>query len=320
MRISEKLADLFEKQACYVPPNALSRQVPLCSLCTMRVGGKAAYVVCPPDLESFCRLLCAVREAQIPYLILGAGSNVIAGDSDFEGVVFSTKKLQKIAIEGTKIKAECGFLLNRLILLAAKRDLCCMERLYGIPGTVGGAVKMNAGAHGTNIADWLVCATLFSPVNGGRRVFTKEELAFSYRDSLLQHCRDLVVLDATFQALPKERRFIKQSIEQIVRLRLHAQPIGLPSAGSVFRRPPEGEAVWRLIERCGLRGHTVGGAQISPKHAGFIVNCGNASAKDVCSLVGLSYTQVLSTCGVSLVPEVEFFHLSEEEKCHLPIL
>lgn len=316
--ISDFLAHA-EKNYFDAAPAVVAHDVPLSHLCTMRVGGRTAGVLSPPDMADFCQLLKEATDARIPYLILGAGSNVVPGDRDFCGIVFSTRQLQKVQIFETKIRAECGCLLNCLILHAAKHNLGGIERLYGIPGTVGGAVKMNAGAHGMDIATSLECATLFSPRNGEVRIVSNQELAFSYRDSLLQHNRDLVVLDATFRGVPTSREDVKQTIADVVRLRLHSQPIEFPSAGSVFRRPTEGE-VWRMVDRCGLRGYCIGGAQVSSKHAGFIVNRDSASAEDICRLVGHIHACVRDACGVHLVPEIEFFHLSEEEKCHLPIL
>jgi UDP-N-acetylmuramate dehydrogenase len=311
MEISKIISDILFSCGCCTDNALVVHNAPVDRLCTMRVGGRAAYMVVPPDVNVLCRLLSSLTQAGVPYLLLGAGSNVIPGDGHFDGVVVLTSKLQRIRTIGTKIKAECGAMLNALILSAAEQDLCCMERLYGIPGTVGGALKMNAGAHGTSIADWLVCATLFSPITGETCVFSKEELALSYRDSLLQHQTEWAVLDATFQATPMAHDRVKASVAAVVKARLRAQPIGLPSAGSVFRRPVEGEA-WRLIDRCGLRGYRLGGAQVSPKHAGFIVNTGKASAGDVFHLVRHVQARVEEACGVHLVPEIEFFHMSEE--------
>ena len=299
---------------------SLRHGVSLRELTTMRVGGIADIVVLPKNKTLFCNLLGEAYALGIPFAVLGNGSNIIAGETPYEGVIFSTRGLKKIELIGTKIKADCGTGLNELVLVAAKACLSGIERLYGIPGTVGGALKMNAGAHGQSFADCLLGATLFSFKTG--RVFSLSagELALSYRKSLLQEADDLVVLDATLCLAPRGAGQIKQEIAKVIELRRESQPLGQPSAGSVFRRPAADKPAWRYIEACGLRGRRIGGAQVSPKHAGFIVNTGDASAGDVLSLVGEIQSSVFSAFGVRLMPEVEFFHLSEEEKCRLPIL
>ena len=312
MNFFKNISDVLRSLGC-CDAESFTCNAPLERLCTMRVGGLAACVAAPPDSYALCTLLHALKQMEVPYLLLGAGSNVVLGDGYFNGVVVLTRRLQKIDIIGKKIKAECGVALNRLILTAAKKNLCCMERLYGIPGTVGGALRMNAGAHGTSVSQWLISATLFSPSIGVKRVFTNDELAFSYRESFLQHHEEWVVLDATFQVLPMLHDQVKASVAAVVKERLRTQPIGLPSAGSAFRRPAVGEA-WRLIDQCGLRGYRIGGAQVSPKHAGFIVNTGKACANDVFRLVRNVQTRVEEACSVRLVPEIEFFHMSEERK------
>lgn len=288
-------------------------------LCTMQIGGMIEAVVWPANVPSFCRLLRLAKENEISYLILGAGSNLIPGDTFFHGIVFSTRHLEKIEISGTKIKAECGCLLNQLILRAQREGLGGLERLYGIPGTVGGAVKMNAGAHGIEIGDNLESALLFSLSSGVVRAFTREELRFSYRYSLLQQHDNLVLLEATFCGIRNEPERIKAQIETVVSRRRQTQPIGMPSAGSIFRKPRSGE-IWRMVDACGLRGFLIGGAQISEKHAGFIVNRGKATAEDVCRLIFCMYTNIEHSFGIRAIPEVVFFHLSEVEKCHLPML
>ncbi|MBO5050663.1 MAG: UDP-N-acetylmuramate dehydrogenase [Clostridia bacterium] len=295
---------------------ALRRNVPLAELCTMHVGGLADAVCTPASKEALCRCLLIARHKQIPYALFGGGSNIIPGDGFFPGVIFSTAALRGVQISGTKIKADCGCRLGDLVLAAARAGLGGLECLYGIPGTVGGGVKMNAGAHGSDIASCLEAATMFSTVTGEKRVFSKNELAFSYRMSLLQKTKEWILLDATFACTPTETQRIRARIAEVTKKRREAQPLSLPSAGSVFRRPKEGE-VWRMIDMCDLRGYTIGGAQISKQHAGFIVNVGGATARDVHRLVCLVQERVLGTLGISLVPEIEFLDVKEEETCRL---
>lgn len=295
-----------------------SYDAPIADLFTMQVGGRAALLLAPRRLACLCRLLRLCHKEDFPYYLIGNGSNTVFGNRYFGGAVITTRSLQNVEICGTKITADCGASLNQLIVTAARQGLCGMEMLYGIPGTVGGAIRMNAGAHGGDIAACLARALLLSPSSGRARWFSRTELAFSYRNSLLQQAPGLLMLRAEFALHRDEPATIKARMADVVRARRLSQPLELPSAGSAFRRPLEGE-VWRMVDRCGLRGHAIGGAAVSEKHAGFIVNRGGATAMDVCRLVGLIHARVQQTCGVSLVPEIEFLHVSEEEKCLLPI-
>ncbi len=306
----------FEYLSSASDMTALWRNVPLAELCTMHVGGLADVVCTPASKDALCRYLLIARHKQIPYALFGGGSNIIPGDGFFPGVVFSTAALHDMQINETKIKADCGCRLGNLALAAVRAGLGGLECLYGIPGTVGGGVKMNAGAHGSDIAACLEEATMFSTVTGEKRVFSKNELAFSYRMSLLQKTKEWILLDATFVCTPTETRLLRTRIADVTKKRRETQPLALPSAGSVFRRPKEGE-VWRMIDACGLRGYTIGGAQISKQHAGFIVNVGGATAEDVHRLVCLVQERVLDTLGISLVPEIEFLDVKEEEPCRL---
>lgn len=316
--MKDKLQSFLEKTEL-LSLGIVQRNVSLRRLCTMQIGGLSEAAVWPTDVPSFCRLLLLAKENDVPYLVLGGGSNLIPGDTPFHGVVLITHRLQKTEISGIKIKAECGCAMNQLILHAQKEGLGGMECLYGIPGTVGGAVKMNAGAHGTEIGARLENAVLFSPTTGVARAFSQEELSFSYRYSLLQQRSELVLLEATFRGVSEDPKRIKAQIAEVVRRRRQTQPLDMPSAGSIFRRPCHGE-IWRMVDACGLRGLMIGDAQISEKHAGFIVNRGHARTADVCRLIACMHTNIYRSFGVRAVPEVVFFHLSEEEKCHLPML
>ena len=312
MDIQPKIDILFDAYADFAD---IRRDASFAELCTMRVGGDISVLYAPHEKDAFCRHLLSARHMQVPFCLLGGGSNTVAGDHPFDGIVFSTANMRSIEIFETKIKADCGASINQLVFAAANAGLGGLEELYGIPGSVGGAVYMNAGAYGREIADCLVSVTAFSTSSGQIRIFSNEELAFSYRDSLLQHAREWVVLDATFQLVEKPCADLREKIKQVIRQRRASQPIGMPSAGSVFRRAER--PTWELIDACGLRGYTIGGAGVSVQHAGFIVNHGNAATADICALVGRIQQQVYATHGVHLIPEIEFFHLCEEEKCLL---
>ncbi len=299
------------------PGGSLCLDVAMCRLSTMRVGGPAMAVYTPSNQAALCTAVSMAAQMGVPYHVLGGGSNTVPGDDPYSGLIFLTKALNRIKINGIKIAAECGCPINSMIISALHGSLGGLESLYGIPGTVGGAVRMNAGAHGCEIADLLESATLFSPHNGQVFCLDNRELRFAYRDSLLQHRQDLLLLDATFICQAAAREDIQSRIRTVVKSRCQSQPLDLPSVGSVFRRPSSCQPVWQLIDACGLRGYQIGGAQISEKHAGFIVNRDNAKAADICALLSLCRRRVYERFQVTLMPEIEFFHLNEEEKCHL---
>ena len=304
----EKLARFLQAAASCLcaEKGELCLDVPLSSLCTFRIGGPANAVLYPTEMPQFCRLVQLAQESAVPYRILGGGSNILPPDNGFDGIVLSTRKLRKITINGNYISAECGMPLNLMIRACTNGDLgglCC---LYGIPGTVGGAVYMNAGAHGQEISEHLCGAELLDTYKNRRFFVSKASLGFSYRYSRLQTEKQLILLRAFFR-LPFEKKQVTQAaICEVCRVRRASQPLEFPSAGSVFRRPTQGEA-WRFIDACGLRGKRIGGAQISEKHAGFIINRGGALAADVRALIALCEERVAAECGIQLVREIEFF-------------
>ena len=278
---------------------------PLASLCTFRIGGTADAVISPASVSDFCALVRGAEVRGIPYRILGAGSNILAADCGFRGVVFSTKRLNNLSINGNYIEAECGLTLNTMILAAMHRGLGGLSALYGIPATVGGAVYMNAGAHGCEISRYLVKVELFDTKVGRRFFLSRKALCFSYRHSRLQKEKHLVLLRACFCLPCEEENITHAEICEVCRCRRASQPLEYPSAGSAFRRPATSEA-WRLIDAAGLRGRRIGGAQVSEKHAGFIINRGGATSADVCALLSLCEERVETLFGVKLVREIEF--------------
>lgn len=278
---------------------------PFSELCSFRIGGPISYTLSPLDTPSLCLLARELHESGLPYLVLGAGSNVLPPDEGYPGVVLLTASLRRIHRSGERLTVLCGTPLSECILFAAKHDLFGMERLYGIPGTVGGAIFMNAGAHGSAIADRLESASVYDPATDTVRTLTREDMRFSYRHSVLQEQKHRILLSATFSLSCGSKEEILQRIQHVVRLRAASQPLQYPSAGSAFRRPRPDVEVWRLIDACGLRGYRVGGAQISEKHAGFIVNCQNATAADVRELITIARREVLHTFGILLIPEIE---------------
>lgn len=274
-------------------------------LSSFRIGGAISFVLSPSDIPSLCLLTRELYDGGVPYLVLGAGSNILPPDEGYHGVVLLTSRLRKMQLSGNRLTVLCGTPLNESILFAARNGLCGMEHLYGIPATVGGAIFMNAGAHGTSIADTLECVSLYDPATDTVLSPSCEEMRFSYRHSMLQDHKRLVVLSATFCLSAGCREDILQTVQKTMRLRASSQPLEYPSAGSTFRRPRPDTEVWRLIDACGLRGYRIGDAQISEKHAGFIVNRGKARAADVRELIVTARREVLHTFGILLIPEVE---------------
>lgn len=285
-------------------PCVLSRDVPMASLCTFRIGGRAAVTLAPETVGGLCFYILRARDMGIPWYIFGNGSNLLPPDSGFSGIVFLTNKLNKLSINEIYCEAECGVYLNDLVLACAAEGLSGLERLYGIPARVGGAAFMNAGAHGCEIGDRLVQVTALDTATGEAVTLPRSALSLGYRHSLFCERRELVILSAVFDGIRADAQRIRATIKEVLARRRASQPLALPSAGSAFRRPATGEA-WRYIDACGLRGARIGGAEVSEKHAGFIVNRGGATAADVRALITLIQERVLTAHGVTLVPEIE---------------
>ena len=274
-------------------------------MCTFRIGGEVAHTVAPLDLASLCVLIRTLYGCGVPYFVLGGGSNILPPDEGYAGVLILTSRLRGISFTDDRLVASCGAPLNECILRSADRALSGLERLYGIPATVGGAIYMNAGANGCTVSDCLESAELYDPDLDATFVLSPAEMLFSYRESILQMRRQFVVLRATFLLHRDEKERIRQTVRDTVRRRSESQPLQFPSAGSAFKRPRNDTEAWRLIDRCGLRGLVKGGAQISEKHAGFIINCGGATARDVCDLITIARREVLHNTGILLIPEIE---------------
>ena len=292
----------IEKGICRA---VVEKNVCMRDLCTFRIGGKVAYLLAPCDTSSFLHIARVLVTHNVPYYVLGGGSNVLPSDDRFCGVMLSTRRLNGYHIQGRLLTAECGAFLNSCILSCAHSCLSGWEPLYGIPGTVGGALRMNAGANGREIGENLEWAEIFDPATGELFRLSREEMRFSYRHSLLQSRRSFIAVRACFSMVAAAKSDSMIIIQSVMRKRRLTQPIEYPSAGSIFRRPAPHIEVWRLIDACGMRGMIHGGAQISEKHAGFIINRQNATAVDVRHLIDRIIHRVRDTHGVLLKPEVE---------------
>ena len=279
----------------------VEEKVPLSQLTSFHVGGPADHVITAPA-AAVPSLLQKLNAADIPVLILGNGSNVLASDAGFRGVVLKIAAGEEdIRREGDRLCAGAGVSLKQLCLFARDRGLSGLETLYGIPGTVGGAVYMNAGAYGGEIADTLQTVTV---TDGDGQVLTLSaaEAALGYRQSRFMQTGE-VILSAVFSLSPGDPGQIRERMADCMNRRREKQPLEYPSAGSFFKRP-EGHFAGELIDRCGLRGFSVGDAQISEKHAGFLINRGHATCRDILALSDAVCRIVREKTGVQLEREV----------------
>lgn len=283
-------------------PGQFQIHVPMAQYTTFRVGGPADILVSPNSQEEVCTLLAAIQAEQVPCTILGNGSNVLVLDKGIRGVVLKLgNALNGLVIEGTRIRVEAGVLLSRLATAAADAGLTGLEFASGIPGSLGGAILMNAGAYGGEIGNLVRTVTVVDP-NGQVRNLDREQMDFRYRHSVVMETGD-IILSATLELAPDDPEAIHERIRDLTQKRITKQPLNFPSAGSTFKRPP-GYFAAALIDQAGFRGYRVGDAQVSEKHTGFVVNRGHATASEILQLMDDVKTRVHAMSGVWLEPEV----------------
>lgn len=280
--LSEALRSAFRAEK--VP---FAEQEPLAEHTTFRIGGPACFWCEPQDVQSLQKVLACCRKTGVRYYLLGNGSNTLFADEGFDGVVVDLRNLAPPVEETTRendvlLTVGAGLTLGRLCAEAQQRALGGLEFACGIPGTVGGAVYMNAGAYGGEMKDVLESAS-FLDDQGVLQTLPVSELRLGYRTSIFEQHPTWCIVSATFCLHPGKAEEILQAMQEYLRRRREKQPLEWPSAGSTFKRP-QGAFAGRLIEDCGLRGFTVGGAQISEKHCGFVINKGGATCADVVSL------------------------------------
>ena len=270
---------------------------------TFRIGGPARRMACPASMQELSDLLGLVEKEGFPYLMLGNGSNLLVSDEGIDKLVIHTGALEQMERrEGNRLYAEAGVSLARLAVFARKECLTGLEFAHGIPGSLGGAVCMNAGAYGGEMCQVIKSVTAWLPGRGVCEM-TPAELDLRYRHSYFSD-HEGVVLAATMQLKEGDEGEILAQMEELIRRRREKQPLEYPSAGSTFKRP-EGYFAGALIEQCGLKGTSVGGAQVSEKHAGFVINKGGATCRDVLSLIETVQRTVLAETGVVLEPEIK---------------
>lgn len=270
---------------------------------SFKIGGPAKAVVLPQLKEHIISVIQLLKKNNIKYYILGNGTNVIFPDEGYEGIIVKVAdKLSKVEIVGDVVVAEAGVLLSKVSKMAAKESLSGMEFASGIPGTIGGAIVMNAGAYGGEMKDIVIEATVIDN-NGIVHVFRNEELDFGYRSSVIKY-HDYIVLSVKLKLQKGNSREIYQKMDELTLKRTTKQPINLPSAGSTFKRP-EGNFAGKLIQDADLKGLIHGGAQVSELHSGFIVNVDNATYEDVIALIEIVKKTVKEKFNIELEPEVK---------------
>lgn len=271
---------------------------------TFRIGGPADYFLLPSTAEEVKKILEICKEKELPYFILGNGSNLLVSDEGYCGVIIQLyRNYGRITVEGTNIRAGAGALLSQIASAAKNASLTGFEFAGGIPGTLGGAVVMNAGAYGGEMKNVLKEVTVMTE-QGEIMTIPAEKLEMGYRTSLVKKAGYLV-LEAVISLKAGDVEEIKAIMKDLTEKRVSKQPLEYPSAGSTFKRP-EGYFAGKLIMDAGLRGYQVGGAQVSEKHCGFVINKGNATAADVCGLMKDVQEKVQEQFGVTLEPEVKF--------------
>lgn len=270
---------------------------------TWQIGGEAEFVFWPVNCEDFLAGISWCQKNKVKMLILGRGSNILLPDEGLEGMVIVTSMLKKITWQEDSVIVETGYSLRRLAQEAAERGLAGLEFACGIPGSVGGAVMINAGAHGSEIGAFLRQAQVLDR-EGNMKVLSREQIKFSYRGSSLQG--KYWILECVLDLVPDEPGAIKEKMRILTERRKEAQPLEHPNAGSVFRNP-SGFSAGSLIEKAGWKGRKIGGAMVSEKHANFIINTGNATAHDVKTLISEIAKDIENRFGIQLETEVQIF-------------
>lgn len=300
-------AERLDKQIRdYLPDVSVLKEEPMAKHTSFRVGGPAKRMAFPEKSEQLVLLLSMARECGARPLIIGNGTNLLAPDGGLDRLVIGTDRLCRLEMgeEPDSIVAGCGVPLARLADFACRQGLAGLEFAHGIPGTVGGGVCMNAGAYGGELKQVIAGVSALFPEEGVR-FLSGEELAFGYRRSFLTEHPEAAALHAVFRLTPGDPEEIRETQRSLMARRKASQPLEWPSAGSTFKRP-EGYFAGTLIDQCGLKGRTVGGAQVSEKHAGFIINRGGASCADIKELIRQVQAVVGEKTGVRLEPEVKF--------------
>lgn len=296
----EKMLEFIKRKKI----GAVKEMVSLKKYTTYKVGGVAKVLVYPKDEKKLILLIKKLRDEKIKYKILGYGSNLIFSDDLYDGVLIKLDLFDKIKIKDTIITVGAGASLVKLSYMALKEGLTGLEFASGIPGTVGGAVFMNAGAYKSDMGYIVSEVKVITPELKIKTLYNKD-LNYKYRDSFLKQNPEYICLEAKIVLRHGDKKLIKELMETRKQKRLISQPLEFPSAGSVFRNP-DGDFAGKLIEDCGLKGYRIGGATVSVKHANFIINDNGATGNDVKNLIDYVHDKVKERTGVDLKIEQEF--------------
>lgn len=302
--MSEKnTCNIYDKVVDIVGEENVHTDEPMSRHTTFRIGGNADYFVKPGNADEVAAVIAVCREYSIPYFILGNGSNLLVSDDGYRGMIINIMdNMDSVTVDGRIITAQAGAMLVRVSVMARDNALTGLEFASGIPGTIGGAVYMNAGAYGGEMKN--VVKTVRAIDEYGRIYeLDSEKMDFSYRHSIVEE-RKLIVLEVTLELEYGSREAIDNRMKELAEARRSKQPLEYPSAGSTFKRP-EGYFAGKLIMDAGLRGYSVGGAQVAEKHCGFVINKGGATASDVVELIRDVQHDVDDKFGVTLEPEVK---------------
>lgn len=292
----DRVLDLLRKAGIECDDSLL-----LSSKTSFKIGGKAELAVFPKNERELAFIIDVI---DMPYIVIGNGSNILFEDDGYRGCVIFTERMNSVTVDGTRITAGAGMSFTALATAAKNASLTGLEFAYGIPGSVGGAVVMNAGAYGGEVVQALTSCTVYDVEKGEVRIFSKDEMDFSYRHSVLSENKKYICISATFALKEGKKDEIDAVMRDLMQRRISKQPLEYPSAGSVFKRPAPDLFVGKMIEESGLKGYTVGGAQVSEKHAGFIINVGGATARDVLDLVKHIQGVIRENYGVELECEI----------------
>lgn len=297
-------AAIFEFIRACVPEEDILSDEPMCNHITFRVGGPAKCLVRISDPKQLQRLIPYLREVEVPYFILGNGSNLLVSDKGYEGVILQLGgNMNRIVVEGNKVRAGAGALMSQIARAALEHGLTGFEFASGIPGTIGGGAVMNAGAYDGEMKQVVTKVTVMNEA-GEILELSNEDMEFAYRTSIIKN-RPFVVLEVEMELYEGNPEEIRAKMDDLARRRREKQPLEFPSAGSTFKRP-EGYFAGKLIMDAGLRGYSIGGARVSDKHCGFVINAGNATAADVAEVIQEVQERVKDKFGVTLEKEVIF--------------
>lgn len=286
----------------YVPEGDVLEREPMSRHTTFRIGGEAACFVKISSMEQLKKLLHYFRQVELPYFVIGNGSNLLVSDEGYEGIILQVgDRFGRIEVKGTRMEVQAGALLSSVARCAMEHGLTGLEFASGIPGTTGGGVVMNAGAYGGEMKQVVREVTVLSK-EGEILTLAGEDMEFGYRTSVIRN-RSFIVLQVALELSCGDKKEIQATMEELGRRRREKQPLEYPSAGSTFKRP-EGYFAGKLIMDAGLRGYSAGGAQVSEKHCGFVVNRGNATARDVAAVVKEVQERVKDKFGVPLEQEI----------------